>query len=71
MQVNNKILHVENQNLKDAVTTKRKHLKNSKRLDLQQRKEFCSKAVFWGPVKIREARARKDVQEREEEEEKL
>jgi hypothetical protein len=71
MQVNNEILHVENQDLKDAVTTKRKHSKNSKRLDLQQRKEFRSKAVFWGPVEIREARARKDVQEREEEEEKL
>jgi hypothetical protein len=47
MQVNNEILHVENQDLKDAVTTKQKHSKKSKRLDLQQRKELCSKAVFW------------------------
>jgi hypothetical protein len=46
LQVNNKILHVENQDLKDAVTTKQKHLKKSSYLDLQQRKEFRSKAVF-------------------------
>ena len=46
LQVNNELLHFENQRLKDAVTTKQKHKKKSKPLDLQQRKEFRSKAVF-------------------------
>jgi hypothetical protein len=71
LQVNNELVHFENQRLKDAVTTKQKHKKKSKPLDLQQRKEFRNKAVFWGPVEIQEARNRKEVQEREEEEEKL
>jgi hypothetical protein len=46
LQVNNELLHFENHGLKDAVTTKHKHKKKSKSLDLQQRKEFRSKAVF-------------------------
>jgi hypothetical protein len=37
LQVNNELLHFENQSLKDAVTTKQKHKKKSKPLDLQQR----------------------------------
>lgn len=46
LQVNIEVLHVENQGLKDAVSTKQKHKKKHKPLDLQQRKEFRSKAVF-------------------------
>lgn len=52
LQVNIEVLHVENQGLKDAVSTKQKHKKKNKPLDLQQRKEFRSKAVFWGPARI-------------------
>jgi hypothetical protein len=52
LQVNNELVHFKNQRLKDAVTTKQKHKKKSKPLDLQQQKEFPSKAVFWGPVEI-------------------
>jgi hypothetical protein len=70
LQVNNEALHVGNQGLKDTFTTKQKHKKKSKPLDPQQRKEFCSKAVSWGPAEIREACARKAVQERKEEEKK-
>jgi hypothetical protein len=33
-------------------------------MDLQQRKEFQSSAVFWSPRKVREARVREDVKQR-------
>ena len=52
LQVNIEVLHVENQGLKEEVSTKQKHKKKNKPLDLQQRKEFRSKAVFWGPARI-------------------
>jgi hypothetical protein len=71
LQVNNELIHFKNQRLKDAVTTKQKYKKKSKPLDLQQKKKFCSKAVFWGPVEIQEACNCKEVQEHEEEQERL
>jgi hypothetical protein len=49
LQVNNKLVHHENQKLKDAVTTKQKHKKKSMPLQLQQPKRFRSRATFWGP----------------------
>ena len=71
MQVQNELLNHENQGLRAVIATKRKHNKKSKPLDLQQRKEFHSNAVFWSPRKVREAMARDDVKQAEEEEEKL
>jgi hypothetical protein len=71
LQVNNELVHHENQKLKDAVTTKQKHKKKRAPLDLQQPKTFRSKATFWGPEEIVTARERKVEKERKEEEEKL
>jgi hypothetical protein len=70
LQVQNELLH-HNEGLRAALTSKRKHKKNSKLLDLQQRKKYHGGAVLWSPRKIREARARETVRQREEEQEKL
>ncbi|KAI1571037.1 ZntA Cation transport ATPase, partial [Pyrenophora tritici-repentis] len=48
-----------------------KHKKKGKALDLQQRQEYHGGSVFWSPRKLREARAREAVRERDETEEKL
>jgi hypothetical protein len=71
LQVQNELLHHENKGLRAAITTKQKHKKKSKVLDLQQREEFHSGAVLWSPRKCREAHARETVRQREEEQEKL
>ncbi|KAF1828516.1 hypothetical protein BDW02DRAFT_574819 [Decorospora gaudefroyi] len=57
LQVQNKLLHHENEGLRST----------SKPLELHQREEFHSSAVFWSPRKVREARARERVKEREKE----
>jgi hypothetical protein len=57
--------------LKAALTSKKKHNKRRKPLDLQQREEYHSRATFWSPGKIREAQARRAVIEREEHERQL
>jgi hypothetical protein len=71
MQVNNDLLHHENDLLKDALRSKRKHKAKSKSLDLYQRKEYYSKAVFYSPRKIREGLVRDEVKQREDEAAKL
>lgn len=71
LQVQNELLHHENEGLRAALTTKRKHKKKSKVLDLQQREEYHGGAAVWSPRKIREAQARETVKQREEEQEKL
>jgi hypothetical protein len=58
LQVQNELLHHENDGLHAALTTKRKHVTKSKVLDLQQREEYHGGAVLWSPRKIREARTR-------------
>ncbi|KAF2742948.1 DDE-domain-containing protein [Sporormia fimetaria CBS 119925] len=68
LQVQNELLHHENDGLREALAVKKKHKKHGKRLDLQQRKEYHGGAVFWSPRKVREARARQDVKEREDKE---
>jgi hypothetical protein len=57
-QVENELLHYENNGLRAALSTKARHKKKGKPLDLQQRKEYYSRAVFWSPRKLREARVR-------------
>ncbi|KAG9379356.1 hypothetical protein A1F94_009712 [Pyrenophora tritici-repentis] len=47
------------------------NVKKGKALDLQQRQEYHGGSVFWSPRKLREARAREAVRERDETEEKL
>ncbi|KAF1935322.1 hypothetical protein EJ02DRAFT_296262, partial [Clathrospora elynae] len=51
-QVKNKLLCNKNEGLRASLYTKKKRAKKSKTLDLQQRKEFHSSAVFWSPGTI-------------------
>jgi membrane protein involved in colicin uptake len=71
LQVQNELLYYENQGLRAALVTKRKNSKKSKPLDLQQCQEYHGGAVFWSPRKVRDARARESVKQREDEAEKL
>ncbi|KAI1559105.1 hypothetical protein PtrEW7m1_012005, partial [Pyrenophora tritici-repentis] len=71
LSVQYELLQHENEGLKEALQHKKKHKKKGKALDLQQRQEYHGGAVFWSPRKLREARAREAVRERDEMEEKL
>jgi hypothetical protein len=71
LQVKNELYRHENDGLRTALNTKQRHKGKSKALDLQQRKEFHSEAVFWSPSTIRESFAREAVVQREAEELKL
>ncbi|KAI1689714.1 hypothetical protein KJE20_02892 [Pyrenophora tritici-repentis] len=71
LSVQNELLKHENEGLKEALQHKKKHRKKGKALDLQQRQEYHGGSVFWSPRKLREARAREAVRERDETEEKL
>jgi hypothetical protein len=66
-QVQNELLHYENNGLRAALTVKKKHCKKNRPLDLQQRKEYHGGAVFWSPRKVKEAEARQVVKQREAE----
>jgi hypothetical protein len=68
ISVQNELLKHENKGLREALAARKKHQKRGKPLDLQQRKEYHGGAVVWSPRKVREARARQAVQEREEKE---
>ncbi|KAI0571322.1 hypothetical protein Alg130_10928 [Pyrenophora tritici-repentis] len=67
LQAQNSLLHDENDSLRAALNAKKKHQKQSCKQDLQQRNEYHGGAVFWSPRKIREARARESVKQREDE----
>ncbi|KAF1352759.1 hypothetical protein EJ07DRAFT_63403, partial [Lizonia empirigonia] len=67
----NELLTDENEGLREALTTKKKHNKKGKVLDLQQRQEYHGGAVFWSPRKMAEAEARDRTNKRLAEEEKL
>jgi regulator of replication initiation timing len=67
----NELLTNENEGLRDALSTKKKHNKKGKALDLQQREEYHGGAVFWSPRKKREAKARDATNKRLAEEDKL
>ncbi|KAH4206555.1 hypothetical protein HBI95_117190 [Parastagonospora nodorum] len=71
LQVQNELLRHENEQLRTALLHKQKHKRKSKALNLQQRQEYHSSAVFWSPRKFREARAREAVRKQDEIEEKL
>jgi hypothetical protein len=68
LQVQNELLHHENEGLRAAITTKQRHATKSKTLDLQQRKEYHGGAVLWSPRKLREARVRERLKQRDAEE---
>ncbi|KAH4900865.1 hypothetical protein HBI80_150040 [Parastagonospora nodorum] len=71
LQVQNELLRHENEQLRTALSYKKKHKSKGKALNLQQRQEYHSSAVFWSPRKFREAQAREAVRKQEEIEEKL
>jgi hypothetical protein len=50
LQVQNELLHYENDGLREALTIKRRCKKRSKQLNLQQRKEYHAGAVFCNGV---------------------
>ncbi|EUC26712.1 hypothetical protein COCCADRAFT_46307, partial [Bipolaris zeicola 26-R-13] len=49
LQVYNELLHYENNELRDEISTKNKRKKHNKILDLQQHEEYHSTAVVWSP----------------------
>jgi hypothetical protein len=65
ISVQNQLLHHEIQGFKEALTIKKKHTKHGTTLDLQQRQEYHGGSVFWSPRKVREARVRQTVKERD------
>ncbi len=69
--IQNELLQAKIEGLRDALVVKKRHNKKSKVLDLQQREEYHSGAVFWSPRKIREARYRERVQQQLKQDEEL
>jgi hypothetical protein len=69
LQVQNDLLLHENKGLHMALTTKKKHKKKGKTLDLQQRQEFHGGAIFWSPRKVNKACFCERIRKCEEEEE--
>jgi hypothetical protein len=71
ISVQNLLLHHENQGLKEALKTQKKHKKKSKTLDLQSDCEYHGGPVLWSPCKVQEARLREQVRQEEEQAENL
>lgn len=59
------LLTEQNQGLQEQVVYKKRRLKKSKPLSLQQREEYHGGAVFWSPRKVREAQYRQRIKEKE------
>ncbi|KAF1963952.1 hypothetical protein BU23DRAFT_392066, partial [Bimuria novae-zelandiae CBS 107.79] len=59
------LYHISIQN--NILHAKKKQQKKSKPLDLQQRREYHGGVVFWSPRKLREARVRESVVDKEKE----
>ncbi len=71
ISVQNQMLQVEVDGLRDVIGTKKRHNKKSKPLDLQQHQEYHGGAVFWSPRALKEARWRERVRQQEERAEEL
>lgn len=71
LQVQNELLHHENDGLTASLEAKKKHKKKSTTMDLQQGKDYHGGAHFWSPRKIHEARARDAVKKDEAEQLRL
>ena len=67
LQAQNELLHHENNGLRAAISTKKRHQKKSKTLDLQHGEEYHGGATFWSPRKIQEAREREATKQQEAE----
>jgi hypothetical protein len=70
LQVNNELLHFENNQLRKVITTKNRPKKHKKTLELQQYKEYHTPAVVWSPSTVQDARAQERQRQRQEELEK-
>jgi hypothetical protein len=70
ISVQNKLLHHKNDGLRKALSSKKKYKKGYK-LDLQQREENHGGATVWSPQKVRKSQARRSVNQRLVEEERL
>ncbi|KAH7552133.1 hypothetical protein BM1_08995 [Bipolaris maydis] len=71
LQIQNELLHHENEELRGSITT-RKHRKSERKLlNLQQHEEYHSTAVVWSPRSVREARAREAAEQQQYHEKKL
>jgi hypothetical protein len=70
LQVNNHLLHIENNGLQRALYTKKKQKEKSSKLNLQQRQEYHSGTVFWSPRKLCEARAHEKIEQDDAEQKK-
>jgi hypothetical protein len=74
LQVQNELLHVQNDGLEEALLTKKKQQKQSKLLSFnapESPDQAADGAVFWSPRRVERARDREAVKEQQEEEEKL
>ncbi|EUC26702.1 hypothetical protein COCCADRAFT_42287 [Bipolaris zeicola 26-R-13] len=58
LQIQNELLHHENDELRVSITTRKRRKSKRKLLDLQQHEEYHSTAVIWSPRSVTEARAR-------------
>jgi hypothetical protein len=71
ISIQNSLLYYEIAGLKEVLKTQRKHKKNNKPLDLQQKKWAQGGAVFWSPRKVQEARSREKAKQQEQRAEEL
>jgi hypothetical protein len=71
ISVQNELLHHQNDRLREALSSKKKHKKKGYKLNLQQRDKYHSGAIVWSPRKVRESKARRTVNQRLAEEERL
>jgi hypothetical protein len=71
LAVQNQLINLENQGLRNFLDSQKKNRKKKKVLDVQQRKEYWGGAVLCSLRKIREVQFRDRVKTREGEEEKL
>jgi hypothetical protein len=58
LAVQNSLIYLENEGLRNSLDTQKKRKKEKKALDIQPRKEYWGSAHFYSPRKIREAQFR-------------
>ncbi|CAE7003081.1 DDE 1 domain containing protein [Pyrenophora teres f. teres] len=67
LQVQNELLHHENEGLRSLLNNKKKRNNKSKVLDLQHSEEYHGGAVFWSPRKVQRARELEATKQQEAE----
>jgi regulator of replication initiation timing len=71
LAVQNQLINLENQGLREALANQSKRSKKKKVLDVQQRKEYWGGAFFSSPRKVAEAQWRERIKARDKEGERL